>query len=76
MTNDEIIKNEMERIGLNPLEVKIDTYSGWNKNKYRIKSGEKAAFCTWIWKPILKGSYIKMIKVKAAFFTDAQVEKI
>ena len=79
MTNRQLISQAMQDAGLDPINTKVDTFNGWNKNNYRIKSGEKAVFKTKIWKPVKRnsedGEKEKMILVNAAFFTDGQVER-
>ena len=79
MTNKQIISQAMQDAGLDPINTKVDTFNGWNKNNYRIKSGEKAVFNIKIWKPVKKNSEDeseeKLILVNAAFFTDGHVER-
>lgn len=89
MTNAQIICTEMLKHGLDIEKMRVDTYIGWRRKGYIIKRGEKAVFTTYIWKPCHKkhaenteesqalneNSYDYMMLVKAAFFTNEQVQK-
>ena len=79
MTNRQIIAQAMEKAGLNPVNTKVDTFAGWKRQRYRVKSGENASFKTKIWKPVNSNKSEedeeKLILVNAAFFTMEQVEK-
>ena len=79
MTNSEIIISAMESVGLDPRKTMVNTFSGWSRHNYRVKSGEKAAFKAKIWKPVSRDKdgeeEKKLILVTASFFTREQVEK-
>lgn len=84
MTNAEII--DKEKI-LNHIDIdtRVDTFAGWKRNGKQVKRGEKAVFTTQIWKPSKRKpaededeneEHRGMYLVKAAFFTERQVEDI
>lgn len=82
MTNLEIISAECVTNGI---KASVDTYAGWKRKGFQVRKGEKAVFKTKIWKPCkAKKSentdndekQSKMYLVKAAFFTDEQVDAI
>jgi len=78
MTNLEIL--EMEKM-LNKVDEEVDTYAGWKRRGYQVKKGSKALFQTKIWKPFYTAEdgeeeEMKMVKVKASYFGESQVEAI
>ena len=86
MTNAQIIAQEMLLNSINP-NTKVDTYAGWKRKGKNVKKGEKAVFITQIWKPTkrkpkegepeeLSDEKTNMYLVKAAFFTESQVEDL
>lgn len=83
MRNVEII--EIEKMAHEiPEETVVCTLPEWNRRGKKVKNGEHAVFVTRIWKPRKQKkaeddideevSNSRMIFVKAAFFTEAQVE--
>lgn len=70
MTNKEIVRSAMIANGIDPNKHTADTYVGWNKRGYVIKSGESASFVAVIWKPSPSG---KMHRASVGYFTDIQV---
>lgn len=83
MRNVEIVDMEKALHDI-PMETVVCTLPEWNRRGKKVKSGEHAVFVTRIWKPRKQKkkdddideevSNSRMIFVKAAFFTEAQVE--
>ena len=84
MTNAEIIMQEKILNNID-VDVTVNTFAGWKRNGKQVKRGEKAVFITQIWKPSKRKpkededeneEHRGMYLVKAAFFTESQVEDI
>lgn len=77
MTNNQIIDTEK---ALRGIEEEVRTYQGWKKDGRQVAKGEKAIFCTRIYKRIKEldeetgEEEERFILVKANFFAESQLK--